>query len=96
MHDDEQRDFADIREDLNSTSIDLLLTDARLALTFLSTAETTESRETAERNIRNARKAYEFVQKCRLRYLFTESEAAELNSTLVQVKRRLEALGESF
>jgi hypothetical protein len=92
--DDEQ--LPTIRDDINQTSVELLLTDSNVALTFLSIAETTENRETAERNIHNAHKAYDSIQNFRLRYVFTDAQTATLNSNLGEVKARLEALGRTF
>ena len=96
MHDDEQANFSKLRESINRTSVDFLLTDADVALTFISVAETTSNQETAERNTHNAHKAYRTIQNLRAKYVLTDSEADTLDSRLAEVKLRLEALGQEF
>ena len=95
MQADEQQSPT-IREDINHTSVEILLTDSNVALTFLSVAETTENRETANRNIHNARRAYDSIQSSCVRYLFTEAQTMTLDTNLGEVKARLEALGQTF
>ena len=96
MEDDRPISFAATRQDINRTGIELLLTDASVALTFLSIVDTTSNRETAERNMKNARKAYDSVQHLRVGHLLTDAETVTLDSRLAEVKLRLEALGEEF
>ena len=96
MQDDEQHQSPTIREDINRTCVELLLTDSNVALTFLSIAETTENQETADRNVHNARKAYDFIQSSRVRYVFTDAQTMTLDTNLVEAKARLEALGQTF
>ncbi len=96
MRDDEHSYFAEIQGDINRTSVELLLIDADVALTFISIAETAEGRETVERNIHNARKAHDSIQHLRVRYILTDTQTKTLNSRVLEVRRRLEALGEKL
>ena len=96
MQDDEQHQSPTIREDINNTCVEVLLTDSNLALTFLSVAETTENKETADRNVHNARKAYDSIQSSRVRYVLTDAQTTILDTNLGEVKARLEGLGKTF
>ena len=96
MANDEQRHYATIREDSNRASVEVLITDSGVALTFLSIAETTHNPETAARNIHNARKAYDWIQDFRVRYVLTDAQTSTLDANLGKAKLRLEALGQTF
>ena len=88
--------FDELREATSSASIDLLLTDARLGLTFITVAETATSDEGRERNIGNARKAHDWVCSKRPAFVLTDSQNRDLDSMLRELKSRLEALGQKF
>lgn len=96
MLDHKQDGFYQTQEDINLISVELLLIDANVALTFLSIAEAAENKETADRNISNARKAYDSIQTFRTRYVLTDPQTVTLNLNLGQARARLEALGQHF
>ena len=93
---DENERSKGIREDVNRTSVEFLLIDSALAGTFLTIAERTGDRLIADRNILNARKAYDTIQHLRGGYVLTQMQADTLNETLLDVRTRLVALGQTF
>lgn len=83
----------DLFTDLNEASINILITDANVALTFTQIAATRKDAETVERNIQNALTAYRDISAKRLKFVFATEQAERLQGKLDLVKKRLHALG---
>ena len=83
-------------EEINATSVELLFTDTGLGRTFADIAASSQNAETVKRNITNARKAYDTVQRLRLRLNLIETQERDLDERLLDLKTSLAALGEVF
>jgi hypothetical protein len=83
--------------DLNRTKIDLIFTDLEVAFAFAALAATSENPDTRNRNRANACKAY-----CQIRDKLlplctpNDSQRAEIERKLGELRRCLERLGEKF
>lgn len=82
-------DAVSLNEQLNHISVQLLLTDADIALTFLNVAEETHRDDSAEQAIRDARRAYDVICQKLTRFRFSKREAKMLGNKLQQIKARL-------
>jgi hypothetical protein len=82
------------RQSLDQTSSQLLLNDADLALTFTEVAETTRDPKRRDRAIGAACKAYLLIQQKRGLFVFSENDGHRLESTLREIKARLENAGQ--
>lgn len=89
-------DAASLHEQLNRISVQLLLTDADAALTFVQVAEGTRSEERAKHAIRNARRAYDVISEKRPQFRFSKHAAETLETKLQNLRSRLLLLGEAF
>jgi hypothetical protein len=82
--------------DLNTTSIEFLLTDLDTALTFLDVAQTSGDQEVKQRNHTNARLAYDTVTRFLPKVKPTAAQQQAIDEKLTLLKARLEAVGERF
>ncbi|KAA6463195.1 hypothetical protein DYQ86_07710 [Acidobacteria bacterium AB60] len=73
--------------------MDLLITDARLALTLLELAETTKVEEDHRRRIGEATHAYETIVHFLARVTPTKEQLEELNGELTTLRERLSLVG---
>ena len=80
--------------DLNTTSIEFLLTDLDTALTFLDVAHTSGDQEIKQRNHKNARVAYDAVTRLLPKVKPTAAQQQAIDEKLTRLKARLEAVGE--
>jgi hypothetical protein len=79
-----------------SLTIDILQTDADLAITFTEVAPTHIDVAKKAQSVNRARRAYEYIKSRRFTLPISHADAGELDSKLAILKRRLEALGEKF
>jgi hypothetical protein len=84
---------SDFRDDYNRLSIEILFSDAELALTFTDIALAHLDRNWVGRTVQHAKRAYESILKGRRHFPLSEDEAADLDSKLALLKERLEQLG---
>jgi hypothetical protein len=82
--------------DVNTTSIEFLLTDLETALTFMDVAQTSGDQEIKHRNYTNARVAYDTVTRFLPKVKPTAAQQQAIDEKLTLVKARLEAVGERF
>jgi len=89
-------DWQQLRDDSARLSVEILKTDADLALTFTSTALVHSDAESAARSVRHARRAYDFIVQKRTQIAMSDADATELDEKIATVRKRLEELGEKF
>jgi hypothetical protein len=77
--------------DSNGISIDFLISDARVALTFLDLAETTRIAEDRGRRIKEAKQAYDSILCFLPRATPTDEQGEALGAELAKLKERLRA-----
>jgi hypothetical protein len=77
-------------------SVEILKTDANVALTFTEVAPNHSSAAAKAKTVHLARRAYDYIKSRRLTLPVSDADADELDSKLAIVKQRLEALGEQF
>ena len=82
--------------DLNTTSIEFLLTDLETALTFMDVARTSGDQEIKQRNHTNAHLAYDTVIRFLPKVKPTAAQQQAIDEKLSLLKARLEAVGERF
>ena len=80
--------------DLNTTSIEFLLTDLETALTFMDVAQTSGDQEIKQRNHKNAHLAYDTVIGLLSKVKPTAAQQQAIDEKLTLLKARLEAVGE--
>jgi hypothetical protein len=80
--------------DLNTTSIEFLLTDLETALTFMDVAQTSRDQEIKQRNHANAHLAYDTVIRLLPKFKPTAAQQQAIDEKLSLLKARLEAVGE--
>lgn len=85
-----------LRDDFDQLTLEVLLTDVDLALTFTDVARNVSGQGAIAQTIRNARKAYNVISRERSKLAISEDDSSELDAKLVVLKRRLEELGETF
>jgi hypothetical protein len=85
-----------IAEKLNRSGVELLMTDADLALTYVEIAETTRNASHSKQAVRDARRAYDVISAKRSEFRFSQEEAERLQAKLSSIRERLTKLGESF
>lgn len=90
------RDVASLFEQTNRASVNLLLTDVDIALTYINIADTSKTESRAKQAVRDARRAYDVICEKRPRFYFSEQEAHELERKLVKLKDGLKRHGEPF
>ena len=91
------RDIFSLRDDLNQTTVDFLMTDLNTGIMLARVAmgaKQDSPRQT--RNTRNARLAYETVLRFRKKIQATSAVKDMLDEKLGRLRSMLEALGESF
>ena len=76
---------------VETTYIDVLLTDIDLGLTFLNVAEATNVRENAQRNYRNAERAYNEATRRLQAVTLTDEMQAVFDDKLSLLRSRLHA-----
>ena len=81
---------------VNSNGVNTLMTDLKVALTFVGIAETHEDESTIKRNVDNARTAFDTMTRFRVRFSFSPDQTREFDTGMEELKRRLEALGQVF
>src|SRR5215469_6307641 len=79
--------------DTNEATIELLMTDAKTALTLLDLADTTKIAEDRARRIVEARKAYDTIRTFLPRLSPTQEQREALVKDLESIKGRLRAAG---
>jgi len=89
-------DWQQLRDDSARLSVEILKTDAELALTFTSIALIRSDREAAAQSVRHARRAYDYISGRRTEIHLASADASELDTKLEVLKKRLENLGETF
>ncbi|HTZ59644.1 MAG TPA: hypothetical protein VMB49_16165 [Acidobacteriaceae bacterium] len=89
-------DPSQLGEDLDRTSMKLLLQDADLALTFLDLAETAQDGSRRKKAAGDARRAYQVILQKRPRFSFSDVEARVLDIKLARIKAHLKRLGQRF
>lgn len=89
-------DAAELRARLNQNSVNLLLIDADVALTFADVAETSTDASRSRQAVRDARHAYDVICERRPRFSFSKDEEHTLKTKLQRIKERLTGLGEVF
>jgi hypothetical protein len=83
-----------LRQAGNAASVELILSDARLAHTFLDLADTSKRDEDKIRRRGEASVAYRSILRFRPRVQMTEQQQALLTELLASLRRRLELAGE--
>jgi hypothetical protein len=76
---------------LNQIGVELLITDAKTALTFLDLAETSKIAESRSRWIREAHRAYQTILHLAARLSLSEEQREILNAQMKTLKHRLRA-----
>ena len=85
-----------IRQELNRTGYDFLMTDLDTALTFTALArEAGNDTEKKLRNVMNAREAYFTVKRMREKLTFSSEQGIAFDKKLLELMQALEQLGES-
>jgi len=77
-------------------SLEILKTDADLALTFVRTATLLSDLDAIAQNVRRARRAYDYITEKLAELCLAGSDINDLDSKLVVLRSRLEELGEHF
>ena len=77
-------------------SVEFLLTDIDVAMTFLDVAETSGIEETVTRNHQNARRAYDTVLSFLSKLTLHAGHRQQVETQLAVLKARLEAVGQRF
>ena len=90
------RDWQQLREDSRRLSVEILQSDADLALTFASSALIHSTPEAGHRSVRHARRAYDYVVERRTQVAMTDADARELDEKIAILRKRLQELGEKF
>ena len=91
------RDLFSIRDDLNRTTVEFLMTDLNTGLMLARVATGAKEHSPRQtRNIRNARLAYETVLRFRRKIEATSAVKDALDEKLGELRSMLETLGESF
>lgn len=85
-----------LNEKLNRASVEVLLTEADVALTFVNLATTSKDKSRSNQAVRNARAAYDLIHQKRLQFDFSPYEAQALQAKLGMIKSHLIRLGETF
>jgi MinD-like ATPase involved in chromosome partitioning or flagellar assembly len=80
--------------DWHRISIELLMTDADLALQSISSLFATDDKETVARVIRNSREVYDSIQAKRREVVLSPQETATLDDKMDRLRARLKFLGE--
>jgi len=83
------KDLQELREQSNRASVDLLFTDAEMALTFLDLARTSRNDDLRKRRIHEALKAYNFIRGHIPSVTLTASQKIALNKKMALLKLRL-------
>jgi hypothetical protein len=81
--------FSELKDDINKTEVDLLLTDAEMALTFLDLADATKDVDSKSLRQREAHKAYQFIVGRRSTLSLTTQQTILLNRRLAMLRIRL-------
>jgi hypothetical protein len=86
------KSFSSTHDDFNRLSVEILLSDADLALTFTEIALNHCDQNSYARTVRNARKAYDTIAAKRSEVAMSADERTELDARLAVLKSRLEKL----
>lgn len=92
----EDNSFARTLSDANQISVDFLINDVRIALTFLDLAETTKIARDRLRRIGEAKQAYDSILSFLPCATPTDEQKEVLSRGLKVLKERLRVLGVSF
>jgi hypothetical protein len=84
-----QKSIAENISDSNHIKVELLITDAKTALTLLDLAETTRVAEDRSRRIRQALRAYQSILSFLTRLSPSVAQAETLHQNLETIKNRL-------
>lgn len=79
--------------DANEAGVNLLMTDAEIALTFLDAAKITSDAAGAARKIREARRAYDSILHLIPRFTLSEEQSETLDERLSLLRERLRRIG---
>lgn len=83
-------------KDPDYASPEFLFTDIDVAMTFLDVAEATRINESVTRNKQNARRAYDAVSGLLGKLTLNADDRQRVETKLVVLKARLEAVGQQF
>jgi len=83
------KSFQEIRDQSNRTVVNLLFTDAEIAMNMLDLARVSEMPELRKRRLREALRAYNFIRKHTPAVALTREEATALNKKMSLLKLRL-------
>ena len=92
----EPHQYPTLRDDFERLTLEVLLTDVDLALTFTDVAHNLSGQGAIEQTVRNARRAYNVISGKRSNLAISEDDSRQLDSKLNLLRRRLEELGEKF
>ncbi len=84
----------DPRDNFNRVSVEILFSDADLAITFTQMALERTEPEAIARNTQNARKAYQQIAKIRASLPMSASESERLDAKLKVISKGLRLLGQ--
>jgi hypothetical protein len=83
------KSVAELRVEQNRVRVDLLFTDAELALTMVDLARASDISEFKERRLKEALKAYKFILRQSGSVSLTPQQKAILNQKLALLKQKL-------
>ena len=92
----EPNQYPHLRDDFERLSLDVLLTDVDLALTFNDVARNLSGQGAIAQTVQNARRAYNVISEQRSSLGISENDCSELDSRLALLRLRLEEFGEKF
>ncbi|HEX3661035.1 MAG TPA: hypothetical protein VHU89_06365 [Acidobacteriaceae bacterium] len=82
--------------DWHQIAVEMLMTDADLALLTVASLFTDDDQEAVARLVHNAREVYEAVRLKRKQVELSEQETARLDDRMDRLRARLRFLGEAF
>ena len=83
-----------VHNQIKRTSVELLIADLELGLTFLDVADTSINEQTIRRNSRNGRNVYDTALRLLPRLTLNKEERQTIEDKLATLKKRLAAVGE--
>lgn len=82
-----------VSDELNETSVQFLLTDADLALTFIQIAETSNDSRRVGQAVQDALTAYNMIRQKRGKFRLSDAQAQTLEGKLQQIRSGITQLG---
>jgi hypothetical protein len=85
------KSFSELRQESNDVGVQFVMTELKLASSFLDVAAYLSALHHRNQSIENARRAYASVQHFLPRLRLTNSQAASIQARANQIRRRLES-----